>query len=227
MSDLANFSGAARLFPLPGLVLFPHVVQPLHVFEPRYRQLTADALADDRLLALALLQPGWEADYEQRPPIHEVVCLSRIHQEERLADGRYNLLVHGLSRARVLEEVAADKLYRLARVELLPDAAEPPAEEATALREQMGECVRAWLEAQSLALDQLGKLLAGGLSLGVLCDLFGFALPLEVERKQQLLAEADVGRRCRLLVQHLQSQPPPAPPPEPPPRRFPPDFSAN
>src|ERR1043166_7685398 len=103
-SPLADFGGTARLFPLPDLVLFPHVVQPLHVFEPRYRQLLADALADDRLLALALLRPGWEEDYDKQPPIYDVVCLGRVFQEERLPDGRYNLMLHGLSRARVLQE---------------------------------------------------------------------------------------------------------------------------
>ena len=56
---LSDFAGTARLFPLPNLVLFPHVMQPLHIFEPRYRQMTADALAGDRLIAVVLLKPGW------------------------------------------------------------------------------------------------------------------------------------------------------------------------
>src|SRR4051812_1530562 len=94
----ANFSGPARLLPLPNLVLFPHVVQPLHVFEPRYRQMTADALAGDRLIALVLLRPGWEAEYEDRPPVHPVACLGRIVADQQLPDGRYNLLVRGLAR---------------------------------------------------------------------------------------------------------------------------------
>src|SRR3954468_6275909 len=84
---LTNFKSRARLFPLPNLVLFPHVIQPLHVFEPRYRQLMQDALDSDRLMALALLKPGWEEDYHQRPPVHPVVCIGRIFKEERLEDG--------------------------------------------------------------------------------------------------------------------------------------------
>src|SRR5437588_755419 len=83
-----NLGGTARLFPLPNLVLFPYVIQPLHVFEPRYRRLLADALAGDRLMAMALLKPGWEEDYQQRPAIHPVVCLGKIFKEERLPDGR-------------------------------------------------------------------------------------------------------------------------------------------
>src|SRR5439155_19684170 len=90
---LNQFGGVARLFPLPNVVLFPHVVQPLHIFEPRYRQMTADALEDDRLIALVLLQPGWEADYEGRPSVCTMTCVGRIIAEQRLPDGRYNLLL--------------------------------------------------------------------------------------------------------------------------------------
>src|SRR4051812_12320348 len=91
-----DFSGIVRLFPLPNLVLFPHVAQPLHIFEPRYCALMADALDDDRLIAMALLRPGWEDDYHKQPPIHDMVCLGRIQQEMRLEDGRYNFLLQGL-----------------------------------------------------------------------------------------------------------------------------------
>src|SRR5262249_59154767 len=72
---LNPFDGVARLFPLPNVVLFPRVVQPLHIFDPRYRQMTAHALASDRYLALALLKPGWAAAYQAKPAIHPVVCL--------------------------------------------------------------------------------------------------------------------------------------------------------
>jgi Lon protease-like protein len=230
MSDdptpLASFHGAARLFPLPSLVLFPHIVQPLHIFEPRYRQMTADALDGDRLIALALLQPGWEEDYDNRPPIHEVVCLGRIFNEERLDDGRFNLLLHGLSRARILEETASGKLYRTARLKVLAEQ-EPSEETARELRVELAKGVRNWIASQNLAVEQLGKLLNSNLSLGVLCDIFSYSLPLEVERKQQLLAETDVDRRCRQLLHHLEDQAPPAPPAPPPTRRYPAEFSEN
>ena len=70
-SPLSVFTGMARLFPLPNLVFFPQVVQPLHIFEPRYRQMTADALAGDRLMALVLPRSGWEADYAGSPAVPE------------------------------------------------------------------------------------------------------------------------------------------------------------
>src|SRR6266478_8846299 len=75
---LAGFRGEVRLFPLPNLVLFPHVVQGLHVFEPRYRQLLTDSVAGDHLIGLVLLQPGWEEEYDATPDIESVACLCRI-----------------------------------------------------------------------------------------------------------------------------------------------------
>ncbi len=151
----ANFSGRVRLFPLPNLVLFPAAVQPLHIFEPRYRELMADALEDDRLLAMAVLQPGWEPHYHDRPPISPMVCVGRILQEEHLPDGRYNLLLHGLSRARVLGELETDKSYRIAQVAALVDV--PPASPAVEqeLRRKLTECLHAWFAAQSADLDPL------------------------------------------------------------------------
>src|SRR5262245_56723141 len=121
LDDLADFSGFARLFPLPNLVFFPAVVQPLHIFEPRYRQMTTDALADDRLIALVLPQPGWESDYGGKPAVCRVACLGRIVADQKLDDGRFNLLLRGMSRIRICEEVAQGKLYRQARVEMMAD----------------------------------------------------------------------------------------------------------
>jgi Lon protease-like protein len=225
-ASLDDFCGTARLFPLPNLVLFPHVVQPLHIFEPRYRELMADALADDRLMALALLLPGWEEDYHKSPPIHPVVCLGRIFQEERLPDGRYNLLLHGLSRARVREEVAAGKLYRSARVDLLADVPVDSGSAEQALRRRIGQGVAARFAGQAATLAQLGKLLHSPLALGALCDIFGFALPLELEVKQRLLGEVRVEQRARLLLEELEASAAAAQAPAPP-RRFPPEFSNN
>ncbi|MGL4550091.1 MAG: LON peptidase substrate-binding domain-containing protein [Gemmataceae bacterium] len=219
-----DFGGTARLFPLPNLVLFPHVGQPLHVFEPRYQQLLTDALEDDRLIALALLRPGWEEDYHKRPPIHDTVCLGRIHNEERLSDGRYNLLLQGVCRARIREEIKTTKLYRVARVELLPDEPVTAGGRERDLRRDLGAGVTPFFSAHPPAADQFQRLLAAGLPLGTLSDIFSFALPLEVEQRQQLLEEACVDTRIRLLLSMLAGKTPVA---KTPPRKFPPDFSAN
>ena len=76
--SLDGFAGMARLFPLPNLVMFPHVVQPLHIFESRYVEMLEDALAGDHLIATALLMPGWEGEYDGRPPVDPIVCLGRV-----------------------------------------------------------------------------------------------------------------------------------------------------
>src|SRR3954468_20073739 len=116
MSDLLP------IFPLPNVVLFPTVFLPLHIFEPRYREMVADALKQDRMIGMVLLRPGWQGDYEGRPPVYPVGCSGVITHAEKLDDGRYNIVLRGVERFRILEE--DDRLsYRRAHVEQLPDEA--------------------------------------------------------------------------------------------------------
>ena len=116
MSDLLP------LFPLPNVVLFPNVFLPLHIFEPRYRAMMADALASDRMIGMVLLRQGWERDYEGRPPVYAIGCSGVITHVERLPDGRYNLVLRGLDRFRIVHE--DDELsYRRAIVEPAPERA--------------------------------------------------------------------------------------------------------
>jgi Lon protease-like protein len=106
------------IFPLPEVVFFPETVLPLHVFEPRYRQMVADCLAGDRWLGVVMLRAGWEKDYQGRPPVHGVAGAGEIIQAEMLADGRYNILLDGRARVRILAEEPLDgRLYRVARAE--------------------------------------------------------------------------------------------------------------
>jgi Lon protease-like protein len=221
-----DFRGSVRLFPLPNLVLFPYVVQPLHIFEPRYRQLMADALEDDQLITMATLKPGWESDYEKSPAVYPVVCIGRILKEESLPDGRYNLLLHGLSRARIVEEIATGKLYRTARVETLEDQpiVSPAVEQE--LRRKLGKYLNAWFASQAVALAQLRKLLENNLALGALCDIFSFSLNMDVEWKQRQLEQLDVEQRAHRLLEYLGPRLPTKLANEAP-RRFPPEFSSN
>jgi hypothetical protein len=109
------------LFPLPNAVLFPHMSLPLHVFEPRYRKMVLDALASHRTIGMVLLRPGWEGDYEGRPPLFERGCAGRIAGSEALPDGRLNIVLKGMARFRIVEEHAGEP-YRLASVAALPEA---------------------------------------------------------------------------------------------------------
>jgi Lon protease-like protein len=225
MSDLfplAEFAGKVRLFPLPNLVFFPQVMQPLHIFEPRYRQMTADALEGDRLIALVLPRPGWEKDYAGNPAIHAVACLGRILAEQKLDDGRFNILLRGTARIRVLEEIAGETLYRVARCEVLHEV--PIADEGRSLfwRTTLIDKAPRWLPKQTEIADQFGKLLQSDLPLGALCDILAFALPLDAEFKQALLEELRVEARLQALHDFLDVSQAAASQ-----RKFPPEFSVN
>jgi Lon protease-like protein len=109
------------LFPLPNAVLFPGMPLPLHIFEPRYRQMVRDAAEGEKTIGMLLLRPGWESDYAGRPPVFEVGCAGVLEQCEALGDGRFNILLRGVSRFRILAEHDGQP-YRLASVEPLADA---------------------------------------------------------------------------------------------------------
>jgi len=218
---LDDFRGTARLFPLPKLVLFPHVVQGLHIFEPRYRDMMTDSLADDRLMALVLLQEGWDLNYEDRPRIESVACLGRVGAHELLPDGRYNLRLHGLSRIRIVQEIDSDNPYRLAEVELLDDVSTVDLGELKRLRSLVSAAVLPRFPDDGQAHRQLDELFRSETPLGPLCDMLSYALPLPLDLKQQLLAEVDVQVRAEVLADALTVKTAARD------RKFPPDFSMN
>jgi uncharacterized protein len=198
--DLRHFTNVCRLFPLPGVVLFPHAVIPLHIFEPRYRQMTEDALADDNLIAMVQLRPAGPGGLGD-PPIEVVGCLGRILQHERLPEGRSNLLLLGRKRVRLNRELPTERLYRLAEVEILEDVRESALEE-TQRSELIALFRRAFEHRHKLAPD-LEAILESTMPVGVLTDIIGHALGLPAEVKQRLLADPRVDHRANLLLQIL------------------------
>lgn len=215
----AEFSGRVRLFPLPNLVLFPHVTQGLHIFEPRYRQLMADTIGEDMLMALVLLKDGWQNSYDGRPPIEQVACLGRVGPFEKLADGRYNLRLHALARIRIVRELKIEKPYRIADAELLPDIVPERLDDVMELRLHLAEAVLPRFPEDGSAHQQLDELFHGDTPLGPLCDMLSYALPLPLDLKQRLLAECDVKVRAEVLADALSVKVAS--------RKFPPDFSVN
>lgn len=121
------------LFPLPNVVLFPNVFLPLHIFEPRYRKMVADALAGDRIIGMVLLRQGYEANYEGRPPIYQVGCAGVITHSQPLGDGRYDIVLRGMEKFRVLSETYSEP-YRIGLIESMAETV--PADEAQPLRQQ-------------------------------------------------------------------------------------------
>jgi uncharacterized protein len=225
---LQDFNGQARLFPLPGLVFFPHAVQPLHIFEPRYRQMAADALAGDKLIALVLLKPGWEETYDDRPVVHPVACLGRVIGDHLLPDGRYNLILRGIARVRIHDEAPTDKLFRTARVEVLTDLGSDDVEELMALRTALADLILPRVIAGP-SREQLRELFQSELPLGQLCDVLTFALPLPPEVKQELLETLSVTDRARELMEAFRAVVGGGGHPigDGSAKRFPPEFSNN
>jgi uncharacterized protein len=194
------------LFPLPNVVLFPRAVLPLHIFEERYKAMTADALAGDRQVAMALLKSGWEKNYYHRPVIEPIVCVGTILSHERLPDGKYNFLLQGHTRARIVEEVG-DGPYRTALLE--------PLAETNALeidlgeeRRQLDRLFRAGLLGGTPIGRQLRRLLAGTVRTGDVADLVAFNYIEDVALKQSLLEERDVRRRVRRVIQSIEASQP-------------------
>jgi len=109
------------IFPLPNVVLFPNVFLPLHIFEPRYRAMVKDALAADRIIGMVLLRPGFEPDYAGRPPVYPIGCAGLITHSEALADGRFNIVLRGLEKFRMVGEESGQP-YRVGRIEAVIDA---------------------------------------------------------------------------------------------------------
>ncbi len=197
MENVPQDDNPVALFPLPATVFFPGTRLPLHIFEPRYREMMADALETDGRIGMVLLKPGWEADYYGRPEIARIGCLGKIHSHQHLPDGKYNLVLHGLSRFRVLREVAG-KNYRRAEVELLEDINDRPL--CRAPEETRDRLVHAYRHFASLLPEDERPSLeanwAAFTSLSALVDHMAHRLQPTVEEKQSLLEELDVPRRA-------------------------------
>jgi Lon protease-like protein len=194
MSDLL------ALFPLPNVVLFPGVFLPLHIFEPRYREMVADALATDRLIGMALLREGWEGDYEERPRVYSVGCSGLITHSENLPDGRYNIVLRGLDRFRIVGEDQT-RPYRRARTEPMPEPG-LTSQDRVLLRQ-----LRARIEALIAPSDQGGGIdarAAEAMSDQDLVNALAQYLDLEPIEKQALLEQPAVPARARALIELLE-----------------------
>ncbi len=225
-TGLDDFSGIARLFPIPNMVMFPHVVQPLHVFEERYREMMADALVGDSLIAMPVLKPGWEPDYASRPPLEPSACLGRVVLHKKLPDGCYNLLLLGLSRVTIERELDPLRSFRQAEVSVI-DEVEPVEgdPQAQSLLKELSAAFEIHIP-QPEASGSFLQMLNQGCPLGRLTDLMAYALPLASSEKQQLLGEPSVVCRAEQLLAMLGDlEPLPASPHSA--GGFPPPFSDN
>ena len=202
-----DFNNNVRLFPLPNLVLFPGVIQALHLFEPRYRQLMADALATDELITMSLLQPGWKTEQDMRPDVYPSVCVGKIVTHARLEDGRFNLLLMGAQRAKIIREIDHGVPYRMAEIEICEEITECSEGKATELRNKIIEQFRDLASLRPhLDEDSLEQLLGEDLSLGRLIDLVCYSSGADPVEQQQVLEATETGRRAEIVISLLQNQ---------------------
>jgi Lon protease-like protein len=216
---------ALRLFPLPGVVLFPNAVLPLHIFEERYKQMTEDALASDRLVTMVMLRPEVEWEGKGSPRYEEYGCVGRILKYERLADGKFNLLLLGLRRVRLTREVPSGKMYRASEFQAVDDLV-TERDELDAQKAELVQLFRAFLEPHGGVDPDLEEIIASPLPATALADILAHALPIPVEMKQCLLAEAQVEIRLDQLCSWLRAASRVATA-TPPAVEFPPPFSSN
>ncbi|MEJ2410897.1 MAG: LON peptidase substrate-binding domain-containing protein [Novosphingobium sp.] len=182
------------IFPLPGAVLYPGLQLPLHIFEPRYRAMVSDALARDRLIGMVQPQRA-----EEGAPLYSVGCLGRIGDVEALEDGRFNIVLEGEQRFRIVRELDVTTPFRQVEAELLEEDADnalTPVERAGFERE-----ARRFAEAQGYVVDwdQVTRLDDFSLINGV-----SQIAPFDSAAKQALLEAPGLSERCELLVQLMQ-----------------------
>jgi Lon protease-like protein len=187
------------IFPLPNVVLFPNVFLPLHIFEPRYREMVGDALSGDRIIGMVLLRPGWERQYEGRPPVYPVGCAGLITRAERLPDGGYNIMLQGMEKFRILGEDHAQR-YRLAQVDSITErSAESDRDAIRAARRRL----------ESLLVPQpVGRGVDPKVPPSMpdedLVNALAQYLELEPVEKQALLERDGLLARCQSLIELLE-----------------------
>ena len=188
------------LFPLPNVVLFPNVFLPLHIFEPRYREMIADALEGDRLIGMVLLKPGWEDDYSGRPPVYPIGCSGVMTHVERLPDGRYHIVLRGIERFRIVEEDQS-RSYRRAAVEPVGEDELAPGDLA-ALTNQRARLDA--LLAPAVELAGTHPRIPAEMADEDLVNALAQYLDLEPLEKQALLERNNLRARAESLIQLLE-----------------------
>lgn len=192
----------ARLFPLPKVVLFPGMILPLLVFEPRYRALVADALQSDRLVAIPRLEPGHDSEYWGCPPICRTFGVGKIIDDVRLPDGRYRIVVSGVGRTHLIEEVRQDP-YRVARVRTLRDATIESTPTVLALRASLLGQTRRLANSLGDEGERLLRFVDQAPTITQCTDLIAASLVADDALRQQVLESETIQTRLELLVGHL------------------------
>jgi Lon protease-like protein len=202
VANLDNFSGIVPLFPLSSVVFFPNTLLPLHIFEPRYKEMVDTALNSEKIIGMALLKPGWETDYYKNPEVYDVIGMGRIVSSEVFEDGKINIVLYGLKRARIIE-VVEDLPYRQARVSIVENE---QGKNNESFRAKIEELIYKW----NLYLDEKQKShrinVNTKLPLENLTDALASLIFPNVFDKQRLLEETNVQKRSEIIINDLQTR---------------------
>ena len=202
IKNLDNFSGIVPVFPLSTVVFFPNTLLPLHIFEPRYRDMLSDTLSSEKIIAMALLKPGWEENYYGNPDIFEVAGMGRIVSSETFKDGRSNIVLYGLKRIRI-DEFIDSMPYRKAKIEILEN--EQSSDEKTQ-KEKINNLVSDWNDMLGSKYEKHKINLNINLPLGNLTDVLASVLLTNVFDKQSLLEETEIDKRAERLIGILETR---------------------
>jgi Lon protease-like protein len=203
---VVDFSKPIALFPLNACVLLPHTSVPLHIFEPRYRAMTRQALDSNGLIAMATFAgDDWRRDYEGNPPIRQTVCVGYIVRHQRLDAGRYTLLLHGLARAEVEQEIEPDEEgYRLARLRPLPDD-DLMEIDLTDQRHELDRLINDPCLGRLSVVSAVRQWATSELPTPVLADLALLNICSDVETRYKALRETDPSLRVDMLIRELKA----------------------
>jgi Lon protease-like protein len=221
-----GFANVVRLFPLPNLVLFPGVVQALHLFEPRYRELMVDAMATDELITTAFIRPDWASEVDESPEISQTVCIGKILSHTQLEDGRYNLFLVGNKRAKIVKEISTETPYRMAKVEILEEPNDGSSE--VSLRLQIVNEFRGLARLRpSWNHEALDQFLDDDLPFSQLVDMICYSCGASPGEQQRVLETVELGERGRIVLELLKAQVLSKQETESAGQDFPPGFSVN
>jgi Lon protease-like protein len=189
---------------LPDTVLLPHAVLPLHIFELRYRQMIDDVIEGTQQVAMATFNnKDWKAHYHGSPPLRPAVCVGHIVQHESMSDGRHNILLHGVCRARIRQmiEPNGERRYRLARLTPLETGEGPPMDN---VRKALQRLLQSPRLRRLRSIDTVVQWFdRDDVSTHALLELIGFALVHDTEMKYRLLEEGSPLRRAQILKREL------------------------
>ena len=193
-ADLAIALQRLPMFPLPGVVLLPHALLPLHIFEERYRAMTRDALKGSRFIVVSLIAPG-ESEAAEKPAVQRIAGVGEIMMAHELPDGRFNLVLRGRARIRIDEELPTTRPYREVAATVLPDLPVPDEEELRDAEQSLRALVGQLADAIPDGGDILRQVVAAQDTPAELVDVLTAQLVYDPATRQRLLETREVMRR--------------------------------